>query len=188
MSLLFTGSWDHAVLAAAVQAAADAKVDGYLGRTAIQKIVYFLQVAGVPMGYGFDIYHYGPYCDRLSRDVEWLLADGVIKDSSANQEKYSNYVPDGAINELLQRHPQVDQFGATIASVTKSLLPLDPARLELLATLDFLYRQLKAGGGTGPWKDRVVEKFLAVKKDKFPRQKVVETYDGLVAAKLFSEA
>lgn len=188
MSLLFSGTWDHAVLAAAVQAATSAKTDGYLGRTAVQKIVYFLQVAGVPMGYGFDIYHYGPYCDRLSRDVEWLLADGVIKDSSANPEKYSNYAPDGAINDLLGRHPSVDGHKAVIAAVVKSLLPLDPVRLEVLATLDFLYRQFKAGGGSGPWKDRVVEKFMAVKKDKFPLQNVVETYDGLVAAKLFSEA
>ena len=74
----------------------------YLGRTAIQKILYFLQISGVPMRYRFDIYHYGPYCDRLSRDVEWLMADGVLKDASSNTRKYSNYRPDAAAEELLQ--------------------------------------------------------------------------------------
>lgn len=188
MSLMFSGTWDHAILAATVRAASEAKSTGYLGRTAIQKIVYFLQVAGVPMRYSFDIYHYGPYCDRVSQDVETLLADGVIQDSSAKPDKYSNYVPDNAIGDLLGQHQKVEDYESTIASVVKSLLPLDPARLELFATLDFLYRQFKAGGGTGPWKERVVEKFMTVKKDKFPRATVTEAYDNLVAAKLFSES
>ena len=115
------------------------------------------------------------------------MADGVIQDSSANSEKYSNSVPDGAMSDLPGLYPQVVGHKAVIASVVKSLLPLDPARLELIATPDFLHRRLKAGGGAGPWKDRVIDKFLSVERDKFARPKVFEAYDGLVAAKLFGE-
>ena len=82
MPLLFSGTWEHALLAVTAREAAKSGEAGYLGRTALQKIVYFLQIAGVPMRYAFDIYHYGPYCDRVSRDVELLLADGVLKDAS----------------------------------------------------------------------------------------------------------
>jgi uncharacterized protein YwgA len=69
MTLQFTGTWEHALLAATAQAAAESGDNGYLGRTALQKILYFLQTSGVPMRYRFDIYHYGPYCDRITRDV-----------------------------------------------------------------------------------------------------------------------
>ena len=187
MSLLYTGSWDHALLAATVKAASDAGATGYLGRTAIQKIVYFLQVSGVPMRYSFDIYHYGPYCDRISKDVEWLLADSVLKDGSPDSGKYSNYKPATALDDLLQLHPDINLHLQTITSVVKTLLPLKPDRLELLATLDYLYRQIKAGGGGGPWKQRVVDKFVEVKKDKFSRDDVTAAYDSMVKIQLISE-
>jgi uncharacterized protein YwgA len=158
-----------------------------LGRTAIQKIIYFLQVAGVPMRYSFDIYHYGPYCGRVSNDVESLVVDGIIKDDSTSPEKYSNYVPDSSLVDLLNLHPDLKSYMPVIESVVKSLLPLSPNRLELIATLDFLYRQIKAGGGNGPWKTRVIDKFIQVKKEKFPKEDIVQAYDSLVAAKLFGE-
>ena len=44
MSLFLTRTWEHALLAKVVKEAADVaqKHGGYLGRTAIQKIVYFM--------------------------------------------------------------------------------------------------------------------------------------------------
>src|SRR4051812_26829490 len=104
MALVLTGSWEQALLTATAQAAAPEGGSGYLGRTALQKILYFLQILGVPMRYRFEIYHYGPYCDRIYRDVELLLADGVLRDASSNPEKYSNYRPGAAAGELLQLH------------------------------------------------------------------------------------
>jgi hypothetical protein len=185
MPQLLTGTWEHALLAATAQEAADRGDSGYLGRTALQKILYFLQIAGVPMRYRFDIYHYGPYCDRISRDVEWLLAAEVLQDASPSPEKYSNYRPSTASPPLIRSHASaLEPHRPTIAKVVRGLLPLQPDRLELLATLDYLYRQLKAGGGSGPWKDRVVERFLQVKKDKFARQDVMAAYDSMVRADL----
>jgi uncharacterized protein YwgA len=184
MPLLFSGTWEHALLAVTAREAAKSE-SGYLGRTALQKILYFLQIAGVPMRYAFDIYHYGPYCDRVSRDVELLLADGVLKDGSTSPTKYSNYRPDVGADELIESHasallPHLN----TINTVVQSLLPLEPNHLELLATLDYLYRQLRAGGGSGPWKDRVIRRFLEVKKDKFTVEEVSTGYDSMVRAGL----
>src|SRR5438270_2170265 len=173
MPLQLTGTWEQALVAATAQAAAASQASGYLGRTALQKILYFLQISGVPMRYRFDIYHYGPYCDRISRDVEWLVADGVLKDASSSPEKYSNYRPAEAADELLRLHATALQaHQETIHKVVQTLLPLRPDHLELLATLDYLYRQIKAGGGHGPWKERVINRFMEVKKDKFQRYTV----------------
>lgn len=185
MALVLTGSWEQALLAATAQAAAPEGVNGYLGRTALQKILYFLQISGVPMRYRFEIYHYGPYCDRIYRDVELLLADGVLKDASSNPEKYSNYRPGDAAEELLRPHKdRLDPYRATIADVVKALIPFQPGHLEILATLDYLYRQLRAGGGQGPWKERVISRFLEVKQDKHDQAEVGNAYDSLVRAKL----
>jgi uncharacterized protein YwgA len=185
MPLQLSGTWEHAVLAATAQVAADNADKGYLGRTALQKIVYFLQLSGVPMRYRFDIYYSGPYCDRVSRDVDLLVADGVLKDVSSNPDKYSNYRPAGAAEELLQSHATAFRtHRETISRVVRTLLPLEPDHLELLATLDYLYRQKRAGGGSGPWKDSVIDRFMEVKKDKFPRAAVSEAYDSMVRANL----
>jgi uncharacterized protein YwgA len=188
MSLPLTGTWEQAVLVATARAAQEAASHahrGYLGRTALQKILYFLQRAGVPMRYQFDIYHYGPYCDRISRDVEWLVADGVLQDISSSPERYSNYHSTEAARELLQAHAAALQTHQdTINKVVPILLPLDPEHLELLATLDYLYRQITAGGGSGPWKERIIARFMAVKKDRFPRTAVSDAYDSMMHANL----
>ena len=185
MALVLTGTWEQALLVVAASAAAPESNNGYLGRTALQKILYFLQISGVPMRYRFEIYHYGPYCDRISRDVELLLADGVLKDASSNPEKYSNYRPGDAAEELLQPHKdRLNEYRATITNVVKALLPFQPGHLEILATLDYLYRQLRAGGGQGPWKERVMSRFVDVKKDKYDQAEVGNAYDSLVRANL----
>lgn len=187
MPLLFSGTWEHALLTVTAQEAAKAGATGFLGRTAIQKILYFLQIAGVPMRYTFDIYHYGPYCDRVTRDVELLLADGVLRDASPFPAKYSNYRPGAGADDLLEAHTSaLAPHLATIDAVVQGLLPLDPSHLELLATLDYLYRQMKAGGGSGPWKDRVIARFHQVKKDKFPPEQVEAGYDAMVRAGLIA--
>src|SRR5215469_3744796 len=139
MSLELTGTWEHAVLTATARAAAGHGGKGYLGRTALQKIAYFLQLSGVPLRYRFDIYHYGPYCDRISRDVELLVADGILKDNSSSPEKYSNYRPASEMEELLQAHAALlGVHQEKINMVVQTLLPLEPEHLELLATLDYL--------------------------------------------------
>jgi len=183
MPLHLTGTWEHALLAATVKAA-ESGASGYVGRTALQKMMYFLQVAGVPMRYRFDLYHYGPYCDRITHDVEWLIADEVIRDASSRTEKYSNYRPAVAVDELIGRHPNINEHSSTIRAVVGALLPMQPEHLEIISTLDYLFRLIKAGGGHGPWKERVVERFMKVKKDKHSRATVEAAYDNLMKAGL----
>ena len=185
MPLELTGTWDQAVLTATVKFASEIAPSGYVGRTALQKILYFMQRSGIPMRYKFDIYHYGPYCDRIVRDVEMLVADGVLRDASADRERYSNYRPDAAASELLAAHAaDLEPHFPLIRAVVQKLLPLQPEHLELLATLDYLFRQLKAGGGSGPWKELVLQRFFEVKKAKFPAEQVTAAYDSMVEANL----
>src|SRR5437867_991119 len=105
MNLVFTGTKDQALLTLTLLEASKVVNDtgGVIGRTTLQKMMYFLQVVGVPMGYRFEIHHYGPYCDEISRDVEWLIADRVIQDSS-RQSSYSNYGPGPQAKAIINQH------------------------------------------------------------------------------------
>ena len=144
MNLALEHRWEHALIAATVQAASKKCPDCQLGRTAIQKLLYFMNVLGVPMKYDFDIHHYGPFSPSVMHDVEWLLADNVIEDHS-NHERYSNYKPGPGWTDLSEQYqPKLMEFQNKIEDVCNALSDLSPGTLELIATLDFSYRWVRA--------------------------------------------
>lgn len=186
MELLLTGNHDQALLSMVIEEARAAaeEQNGFVGRTAVQKILYFLKTRGVPMGYRFDIYHYGPFCEDVLRDADWLLADGVIEDLSPNG-RYSNYAPGPALPQILEPHREtLEPLREKVREIVRALVPLRPEHLELIATLDYLHRWFLASGGNGPWKDRVVSRFFELKGDRFPREVVENTYDRITQAQL----
>lgn len=189
MSLMFTQTQDQAILAFAIKLAAEVATEKrrYVGRTAIQKIMYFLRVRGVPINYNFDIYHYGPFSEQILWDIDWLLADSVIQDKSKNTDKFSNYAPGNNLTELISLHKEkMQEVESTVQSVVKALIPLSPNDLELIATLDYVYRQEMAKGQTGNLKEQVVSRFREIKKDKFTPELVSRTFDMMAAANLIS--
>jgi uncharacterized protein YwgA len=188
MSLFLSKTWEHALLAKVVkEAAAVAQNEGgYLGRTAIQKVVYFLQVLNVPMRYRFDVHHFGPFCDSILGDTEWLTADGVIVDSSPNPEKYSIFTPGPASDELITKYSdKLQEHERTITSTVKALLPLKPDHLELIATLDYAFRETRATAGKKPARKAVISRFREFKGDKFSEAEIAKTYDQLDGAGFF---
>ncbi len=184
MSLMLNHRWEHALIAATVEAASRACPNCYLGRTAIQKLLYFMNVLGVPMKYGFEIYHYGPFCSSVMADVDWLLADDVITDT-ATAERYSNYRPGSAWGELTEDFSdKLAHHRDVIESVVNALGSLSPQDLELVATLDFCFRWVRASTPNGPWKHATITKFKRIKKDKFTDEDIETWYQGLVKARL----
>lgn len=184
MSLMLPHRWEHALIAATIEAAKKECPHCHLGRTAVQKLLYFMKVLGVPMRYSFDIHHYGPFCANIMHDVDWLLTDEVIQDSSSNQEA-SDYTTNHEWPELkTQFGEKLGENQQIIESVCHALSDLSSENLELIATLDFSYRWVHAKGGDGPWKPAAVEKFKSIKKDKFSNAQIDNWYDKLVSAHL----
>jgi hypothetical protein len=187
MGLILTGKRDHALLALVVQEATALcqASGGYVGRTALQKVMYFLEALGVPMRYQFDLYHYGPFCDEVSHDVEWLLADGVLVDRSTAPGRYSAYAPGPALAELVDKYQvELGPLREKVRSVLLPLLPLRPEHLELVATLDYAYRELWASG-KAPAKEAVLARFRAFKGDRFAAEEVARAYEKLAEARLW---
>ncbi|MBM4071095.1 MAG: hypothetical protein FJ271_19435 [Planctomycetes bacterium] len=188
MSAFLSGTWEHALLAKVVkEAAAVAQNEGgYLGRTAIQKIVYFLQVRNVPMRYRFDVHHFGPFCDTILADTEWLMADGVIVDNSPDPGKYSKFMPGSACDQLTAKYSEkLRGHEGTIRNTVKALLPLQPDHLELIATLDYAFRETRATAGKKPARNAVIARFKEFKREKFSDAEIAKTYDQLEGAGLF---
>jgi hypothetical protein len=51
-----------------------------LGRTALMKLAYLLQIArGVPLGYDFRLYTYGPFDSDLLNDLARAESFGLVK-------------------------------------------------------------------------------------------------------------
>ena len=179
MFLSLSYRWEHALIAATVDAASQQCPNCFLGRTAIQKLLYFMNVLGVPMEYSFDIYHYGPFCQSIMSDVEWLLADEVIEDR-AKESRYSNYKPGRGWPELKEEFDnKLNRYRHIVDAVCEALSDLSPDSLELIATLDFSFRWVKARGGKGPWREAAIEKFKSIKKEKFSEQDIDDCYRRL---------
>ncbi|MCK4720934.1 hypothetical protein KAU08_09750 [bacterium] len=189
MTLLLASTRDQALLAKVIKEAkktAD-KHKTCVGRTALQKILYFLKVAEVPMSYRFSIHHYGPFCSEILRDLDILQADRVITNESNPPDQY-NYAPSSSADELMSLHPSfLKQYKDNIRNVVNALIPLDTRSLELIATIDYVYRWIRATGVKGPWKKRVIRRFQKIKKGKFGGPDVENAYDILVKTGLIKK-
>lgn len=184
MSLLFEHTWEHALVAAVVEQAKRSCPECYLGRTAIQKLVYFLQVLEVPMSFNFRIHHFGPYCDDLVSTLDWLQADNIVEDKS-NQPKYSDFATDSNWDELKGCYSdRLEQHQPTIETIVSAMGSMDPSTLELIATLHFSFRWVHARGKPGPWKAESIARFKQIKDNKFADSEIDRWYDILVSAEL----
>ena len=161
---------------------------GFLGRTALQKIVYFLQVCRVPMKYRFDVHHYGPFCSQILSDVDWLEANNVVVDSS-DSTRFSNYRIGKNGSALVKAFADdVEPFREAVRRIVSVLVPMELTQLELYSTLHYAYRELKFTRSSTPSKDEVIERFRKFKDDKFDSKRIVDAYECLVEAGLLDQS
>jgi len=181
--LVYSNDLCSAFLTAIVKAFEAHHPSTYLGRTAMQKLTYFVKVLGAPVPCSFGIYTYGPYSDKVTFAVESLLADDVIEDRSANP-KYSNYRLGPNSGELLSEFAnEILPYEGHISRAVKALGAFSPNELELIATLHFIAkRQVQIKGETS--KSSVVREFKSIKGEKFKDSEINAWYDGLVQAGL----
>jgi len=191
---MFSDSRDHALTAMVIKEAhqASAQGGGFVGRTAVQKIMYFLKALDVPMKYKFRLHHYGPYSDDLRDDVDCLIADEVIRDESTNRDKFSKFVPSEQ-SEIPVGSYQSDfvKYKSVIQAVSQALAKLSPEQLEVLMTLDYLYRVERAKDPQSNIRERVLDRFMELKGDlkrktmTYKREIIENWYDMMIDLKLF---
>ena len=160
----------------------------YLGRTAVQKLVYFAKVLGVPVPCSFEIYTYGPYSDAVTFSIDSLMADDVIVNTSA-KPRYSDYRLGRNAQEILEKYERsIGPYKAVIDNVVGVLGAFRPEELELVATLHFIYHRLKRISGRTPDKAPVMGEFRRVKGKKFSQEEIDSFYEALKRARLIEAA
>jgi uncharacterized protein len=110
-----------------------------LGRTAMMKLIYFLQTLHeVPLGYDFRIYTYGPYDSQVLEDLKVAELKGGVKSSVVG---YGYAIGPGAeADAVVARSPSIADFVPRISSVLADFGNRSAIDLEMASTIVFVDR------------------------------------------------
>lgn len=184
MSLLFSNDLLSAYVTEVVKSFDSLRPSGYLGRTALQKLIYFCKAVGVPIPCSFEIYNFGPYSEEVTRSATALLADEALQDRSYTGA-YSSYTVGTNANEFSKEFlDDVARFRPTIDSIVRVLGPSKPETLELVATLHFVNARQRGISGSRPAKGSVIGEFKSIKGNKFSDEDIDYWYCWLEQSNL----
>ncbi len=121
-----------------------------LGRTAIMKLAYFLQVLKkVPLGYDFRLYIYGPFDSDVLDDLSYARIFGAVKERTIIQsEGYRYEIKPGKRSAHVQEKSQkwLEQHVEAIDWVIQEFGNLTASDLELWSTIVFVDRENQKEG------------------------------------------
>lgn len=146
---------------------------GDVGKTKLQKLVYFLQAAhGVPTRYPFKMHHYGPYSEALETDVARLSHAGYVN-VSPDRMGFGFHITPGESQPESQWRSMLAPHQQSLRQVISMFGARETFELELAATIHFVKAL------SPQWrKDGVIETTQRL-KPKFAQSFVEEWYDRL---------
>ena len=147
---------DHAHRAAEIVRDAGGQI---VGRTKLQKIAFFLEVAGIGAGFPFRYKHFGPYSDQLAAATQHASALRLIREIESVATWGGNYS-----TFYSSEQPGTAQ-DATRVRLAREMVSADAVELELAATAAYLAYE----GFADPWgetKRRKPDKADAGRLDK----------------------
>ncbi|HZK18321.1 MAG TPA: hypothetical protein VFD15_03305 [Clostridia bacterium] len=147
------------------------------GKKALQKYMYFFDAKGIPNPLTFRIHHYGPYSYELDYQTDYLVLIGAI-DLESNGNAFT-ITPGGEADKLIDSEKDfISRYENLIDAVLESL-PKTPLELELWSTTHFIAKSLSKYYG-GMSREKVVEEVEKIKRDKFTRNEIADSYDSLI--------
>jgi hypothetical protein len=106
----------------------------FCGETHVQKSVYFMQeLFGVPLGFEFLLYVYGPFSFELQGHVASMRADDML--TVRPLDYATTFEPGGQVSYLEKNLPRtIETYREAIDFAVKNLGPRGVKQLEPLAT------------------------------------------------------
>ena len=158
---------------------------GDLGKTQIQKIVYFLQESvGVPLKYRYRMHYYGPYSDELDGNLSLTESIGYI-DINPDPNGFGYHVTPVKERENtpwqgydMSKDPEVRELTEVIDNAIDILGALETPQIELYATIH-LISGLKGNSS----KEKTVQTVKRL-KPKFSMEHIDYSYQRLKEANL----
>jgi len=148
-----------------------------LGKTQLQKLIYFVQDSGVPLEYKYEIYHYGPYSFELSRELGSLEGLGVLNIESDPKGFGFNI----SIGRFAEKFRLVAKYQKNIEKVINQFGLNSAAELEVKATIHFVYSVVKEKTPPAKLMPEVIQKVGAL-KPRFTRDFIKNCYVSLEQA------
>jgi hypothetical protein len=125
-----------------------------LGRTAIMKCMYFLQVVRqVPLGYNFSLYSYGPFDADVLADLEYAENLGIVSTQVvAYPRGYGYEIKPGPNIESAKQSAAafLERYGSDVDWVMVRFGRLSGADLELNSTIIFVDQEVSREGKKVP--------------------------------------
>lgn len=119
---------------------------GYLGRTAIMKLLYLLSVIkNVPLGYRFTLYSYGPFDSTVLQDVDFASTLDALQSSPVAYPGGLGYTiqPASGCEEAEALGKDfLDQYEDDIEWVVSQFGTLTATELELASTIVYVDQEL----------------------------------------------
>lgn len=152
-----------------------------IGRTALMKYVFLLQVVKkLPLGFDFGLYAYGPYdgavLSRLATAVRWnaVKEERVMYPGGMGYELH----PGEEIDAMIERDREFfEEHAADLDWVVENFRNESAAGMELIGTMIFADREAEEEGSKRT-KQELVDLVLQI-KPRFSREQAEAIYDRL---------
>lgn len=119
---------------------------GDIGKTKIQKILYFLQESmGVPLKYRFRIHYFGPYSDEIDNSLSFSKSLGLIdiqpdiNGFGYHVKPVESYSGTPWAEYDVSGDPEIEISVDDIDRTINTLSEIDTPQIELYATIHFVY-------------------------------------------------
>ena len=153
----------------------------HIGRTALMKYMYFLQtLRGVPLGYNFSMYSYGPFDSDVLSDLSTAEAMNIVSStqvSFAGGYGYRIQVAAGAARIKQEANDFLFRHKADIDWLLNEFGGLNSGELELASTIIYVDREFNdlEVHSEAPLLVGVVNEI----KPHFSRESVERSFDSL---------
>lgn len=134
-----------------------------VGKTRLQKSIYFMEALGVGFGFDFDYHHYGPYSEEVSDSASMAQIVGLL---NVRSEIGSYGVPYAVYNtdkDFIPEEPDRRRV-----NILNTLKQFDSISVELAATAHFLYSH---GYEEGAWEETAARKASKASEDRLAKAK-----------------
>jgi uncharacterized protein len=143
-----------------------------VGKTRLQKTVYFLEVTRQGFGFEFSYHHYGPYSEELTEVTHDAKALGMLEIEYHISQQGPEYAVFSINKPSFKDEGERDDDGDDNKrrEILQILGTYDPVELELAATADFLSKNGYAGD---PWAETRRRKSSKVTAERMRRAQTV---------------
>ncbi len=149
-----------------------------LGRTALMKLVFLMQEGkGIPVGYNFRLYSYGPYDSEVLQDLEFLRGFGYLKEETVQEEKYQwkKYYKSDKNSEINENSGLLNGYKTEIDNLIRKYGKETARKLELYATTLFVMKEKE----DCDFNDELIIKKVSEIKPKYSQQEIEQAFQRM---------